>query len=332
MKRSVGAVVPLTGRYALQGGQVRVGLELWAQRTGVHLVLADDGSEPARSVEVFHELLVRRCELVLPPYGGDSTRAVARAASGSVVWNHGAAADDVQRLPGVVSVPTPASRYLVALGQAVAQLRPEAAVAVVSAQGPFGRFAREGFALRADRLGLRLVGCFGFADPPQRIAATSPDAVLACGPPYREIKLFRALAPLLPDALRGGVSPGLSAFPMLLGRDPDGFLAPVQWHHEMAIAPHLGPTSAIVVADAQLAGHPGIDYVAAQAYAAALVAKRCLELAPDDPLSVARTLRTTTFFGAFELDPGSGVQRGHHLAVIEWRGQRRHLLLADAAA
>jgi hypothetical protein len=64
--------------------------------------------------------------------------------------------------------------------------------------------------------------------------------------------------------------------------------------------------------------------------AAALVAAHCLELDPDDPLAATRRLRTTTFFGAFELDP-TGLQRGHRLAVIRWRGGRRELLLADAA-
>jgi hypothetical protein len=80
---------------------------------------------------VYGELLARGCRFVLTPYGGDSTRAVATAHPDALVWNHGAAADDVQRLPGVVSVPSPASRYLVALGRAVAALRPGASVAVV---------------------------------------------------------------------------------------------------------------------------------------------------------------------------------------------------------
>ncbi|MCY4087439.1 MAG: hypothetical protein OXG37_11335 [Actinomycetia bacterium] len=46
-----------------------------------------------------------------------------RAAAGAVVWNHGAASDDVQAMPGVVSLPTLVSVGLVALGRAVAQAR-----------------------------------------------------------------------------------------------------------------------------------------------------------------------------------------------------------------
>jgi hypothetical protein len=73
-----------------------------------------------------------------------------------------------------------------------------------------------------------------------------------------------------------------------------------------------------------------LDYVAAQAYATALIADRCLELGPDDPLGAARRLRTTTFFGAFELDPATGLQRGHRLSVVRWRRARQQLLLAEA--
>lgn len=106
---------------------------------------------------------------------------------------------------------------------------PGAALAVVAGGGAFGRFAGDAFVRAAEGLGLRLAGRLGFADPPARIAASSPDAVFACGPAQREVELFRTLASLLPDVLRGGASPGLAAFPELLGGDPEGFLAPVQW-------------------------------------------------------------------------------------------------------
>jgi hypothetical protein len=56
----------------------------------------------------------------------------------------------------------------------------------------------------------------------------------------------------------------------------------------------------------------------------------CLELGPDDPLGDARRLRTTTFFGAFELDPATGLQRGHRLSVVRWGRARQELLLAEA--
>ena len=206
------------------------------------------------------ELLGRGCRFVLGPYGSDSALAVATASPGTVVWNHGGAADDVQRLPGVVSLPSPASRYLVALGRAVAALRPGAAIAVVAAGGPFARFAREALEREGPSLGLRLAA-FSLRDPPAAIAAARPDAVLACGPHGREVALFRALAGLLPGGLLGGVSPGLAAFPELLGGDPEGFIAPVQWHPELGTSPELGPSSPEILADAWAAGSGELDYV-----------------------------------------------------------------------
>lgn len=236
-----------------------------------------------------HAELARRCRIVLGPYGSDSTRAVAK--TGATVWNHGAAADDVQRLPGVVSVPTPASRYLVALARAVLDLHANPSFAVVTAPGRFSRFARAGL----EAAGVPLV--------PQEQAS----AILLCGPFHWEIECFRRLDR---PSVVGGISPGLPAIADHL--DPDGLLAPVQWH------PELG-------------GPPGVeDYVAAQAYAAALIAERCLELDPEDPLAAARGLRTSTFFGAFELDT-DGLQAGHHLAVVRWQGGRQELFLAEAA-
>ncbi|MGH2891812.1 MAG: hypothetical protein ACRDPM_00895, partial [Solirubrobacteraceae bacterium] len=251
------------------------------------------------------------------------------ARPGAVVWNHGAAADDVQRLPGVVSVPSPASRYLVALGRAVAALRPAAMIALVTATGRFAGFAREGLERAAPALGLGILAGFSFRDPPAAVAATGADAILACGPVGAEAVLFRALARLAPSTLRGGVSPGLATFPALLGGDPEGLLAPVQWHPEIRTSPELGPSSAELTARASALGE--LDYVSAQAYAAALIAGRCLELGPDDPLGAARRLRTTTFFGAFELDPATGLQRGHRLSVVRWRRARQQLLLAEAS-
>ena len=92
----------------------------------------------------------------------------------------------------------------------------------------------------------------------------------------------------------------------------------MQWHPDLRVESELGPVTIELE-----------DYVAAQAYSACLIAERCVELEPTNPLAVARRLRTTTFFGGFELGP-DGLQVGHHLSAVQWRKGRRKLLLADA--
>jgi Periplasmic binding protein len=323
MSGAVGALVPVTGRYAVQGAQVRAGLEAWAGWAGPRLVVLDDRSDPEVAARGHERLVAGGCRFVLGPYGSDSTRAVAASLAGGVLWNHGAAADDVQRLPGVVSVPSPSSRYLVALGRAVARLREGATVTLVTARGRFARSARDGIERAAPALGLTITARCSFEDAPRTVAT---DALLACGPLHLELPLFRRLLPT--RAVVGGVSPGVAAFPGLLGADPEGLLAPVQWHPGAGRAgsPALGPSAAEVAA----ASPVELDYVAAQAYAAALIADRCLVLDPDDPLGAAHHLRTSTFFGAFELAE-DGLQRGHRLSVVRWRAGRRELLLPEAA-
>jgi ABC-type branched-subunit amino acid transport system substrate-binding protein len=326
----LGVPLPLSGRYAAQGAQAQAGLRLWARWASASLVIEDDGSRPERA-GLLHRELARRCECVLGPYGSDSMRAVALDGSAAPVWNHGGAADDVQQLPSVVSVPSPSSRYLVALARAVALLQPECRVAVATARGAFARFAREGLERQGSDLPLELVGAFSLSDPADRIAAGEPQAVLLCGPAEQELSLLRSLRTALPGALLGGVSPGLRAFPALLGANPDGLLAPCQWHPDLTGTPQLGPTTGDVLAEARAARLPPLDYVAAQAFAAAVIAVRCRELSPEDPLAAARALRSSTFFGGFELDPETGIQRGHGLCVVRWRGIDQELLMPDAA-
>jgi hypothetical protein len=242
-------------------------------------VVVDDESTPGVAA-VVHEQIAARCRPVLGPYGSDTTRAVARRRSGSVVWNHGAAADDVQRLPGVVSVVTPASEYLVALARAAAALG-ASRIAAYAAPGRFARFALAGLEGRARALGVRLV------------AAAQAECVLFCGPLEWEQQRARTLAGR--GVLLGAISAGLPRVEW-----PAGTLAPVQWH------PDLG-------------GPNGVDdYIAAQAYAAAMIAERCLELDPEDPLTAAQQLRTSTFFGKFKLAE-DGLQQAHQLSII-----RRH--------
>jgi branched-chain amino acid transport system substrate-binding protein len=82
-------------------------------------------------------------------------------------------------------------------------------------------------------------------------------------------------------------------------------------------------------------GTTHLEYPSAQAYAAVLVAMRCVQDAGsfDDQLVIgaARHLRCTTFFGRFGLGD-DGRQRDHGVLVVQWRaGLKRIVWPADLA-
>src|SRR5712691_4447617 len=161
----------LTGRYAQQGRLAAAGLYQAVQdvrnRGGVRMahrhlvpdvVILDDGSTREgvrRSLD-----RVSGADLLVGPYGSDLVAEAARWAAdgGRTLWNHGGNADDVQRLPGVVSVGTPASRYLSSVLDAVATGLPEARVMVAVGRGAFGRSVAHGAREAAERLGMTIVG------------------------------------------------------------------------------------------------------------------------------------------------------------------------------
>jgi branched-chain amino acid transport system substrate-binding protein len=130
----------------------------------------------------------------------------------------------------------------------------------------------------------------------------------------------------------GAVAAGLREFAAAVGpRAAEGVLAPSQWEEGARLRPDVGPRTVDVLRALRFRLTPGlatgtdashVEYPAAQAYAAVLVALRCLQDAGhfDDEtlLSAARRLRCTTFFGRFGLGP-DGRQADHELVVVQWQ-------------
>ena len=310
---------------------MRAGLELWARHTSASLELVDDRSDPVRAAAI-HEELRLHCEIAIGPYGSDSTRAVGRAAAGAVIWNHGAAADDVQALPGVVSLPTPASAYLVALGRALSEAPERVSIVVGRGRGRFCSLAADALVKAAPALGLDVAADAGLDEVESLVAGAQPDAVVLCGPLHEEAAILARLERLVPGVTLGGVSPGVAEFTTVAGTTLEGAFAPVQWHPDAVGDTTLGPTVRELVADAASAGIPELDYVAVQAYAAALIASECVRARPSDPIGAAQELRTLTAYGAFAIDPRTGLQRDHRLSVIRREHGLRPLHLADAGS
>lgn len=341
----VGGVVSLSGRYAFQGRLAGAGLQqavadvrgcrgvrLADRHVLPELVVLDDGGTRAGVRQALDALT--GADLVVGPYGSDLVRAAGAWAAerGRVLWNHGGSADDVERLSGVVSVASPASRYLAAVLEALARHRPSARVLVAVGRGGFGQHAAQGAQQAAARLGMSVVGCVTHDEVPE---VPDADVLLLAGSFEQDLALLRRLRRR--PAIIGAVAAGLGAFADELGRQVEGVLAPTQWEEGVHFAVDLGPPPAVMLralrrvlptrSAGMATGH--IEYPSAQAYAVVLVALHCVQDAGslDDGVlaAAARRLRCTTFFGRFGLAE-DGRQLDHDMLVVQWRAGMKRIV------
>jgi ABC-type branched-subunit amino acid transport system substrate-binding protein len=312
----IGACISLTGKFGKFGQQAALGLETW-RSTGnpVDLVIEDDRSD-RRTLTAILPDVARRCDLLLGPYSTVLMRAAGTIAAehGWLIWNHGGSGDDVESAhPGhVVSVLTPASRY------AEPFLRPIAgdAAQLVIAQGAgsFGRQVADGAAALAQQLGIR-VARDGLSRPGEWNLLTAgvfeDDAALA------------ARAMRLPNPPRRicAVAAGVREFRNAVS-DPEGVYGIAQWYPGNGQVIELGPDEASFTSAYRAHAGSLPDYPAAQAVAGAVVAMHCAKLAGsarrENLWAAATGLRTSTFFGAFGINPRTGAQARHQTVLVRW--------------
>jgi branched-chain amino acid transport system substrate-binding protein len=125
----------------------------------------------------------------------------------------------------------------------------------------------------------------------------------------------------------GFVSAGVEEVLAPLGDIRDGLLGPAQWLLTAAASPDEGPGAAEFADAYRARAHSDPPYPAAQAFAAAVIANRCLRDAGrrDDTalMAAARELDCTTLFGRFRLDPATGTQIGHQVLTVQWQDRTR---------
>jgi ABC-type branched-subunit amino acid transport system substrate-binding protein len=291
------------------------------------LALLDDGGT---AKGLHHALdLLAGADLLIGPYGSGLAGEASHWAAerGRVVWNHGGSADEVEMLPRLVSVASPTSRYLSAVVDVLSPNLPGGRVLIAAGTGAFGRAAARGATEAAAAAGLVVVDVVTPDEVPDRVDA---DVLLLAGSFDEDVAVVRRL--------RGGpravaaVAGGLREFAEAVGaRRAEGVLAPSQWEEGVRLRPDVGPRSVDVLRTLRFRMAPGlapgtagahVEYPAAQAYAAVVIALHCVAETGgfDDEalLAAARTLRCTTFFGRFGLG-SDGRQADHALVVVQWQ-------------
>src|SRR5215213_41780 len=295
---------PLSGPLASYGHAGAAALELWAQGQRADLAVYDAHPDPAAAIA---EAERRRPDLLFGPYGSSPTAAAAATYfAGAVEAVHGAD-------PGLAAVCV--LHFGTGFGRAVAD---GAAVAAACAGLAVHRTALPaGGVLNAPLVGdpgaalLVVAGAFG-----DELAA----ARRLVGAPWRAAAFVGA-----------GVAEVLAP----LGARREGLLGPCQWLAAAAPVADEGPPAEEFAAAYRRRTGAEPSYPAAQAFAAGLIAGRCLrEAGAADDIALAaaaRVLDCTTLYGRFRVD-ATGRQVGHQVLTVQWQdGERRVVWPADRA-
>ena len=352
-----GIPVSLSGQFQVQGRQALAGLQAWAEdanRAGgvkvghsdagrlISIVYYDDASKTAQARQATERLITSdRVDLLFGPYSGVLALASAQVAEGHgrLLWNQGGASDTIYQrgLKWVVGVLTPASRYLAEWLALIRGADPNAdSLAIVRAStGAFPKAVTSTVESQAARLGFKISllrefepSINDFSAVLDEVERVRPDLLLGVGRIQNDLLLAGQLA-RRELGLKGVavVAAPIQQFRDHLGEAADGFVGPSQWEASGNYPRDYGPTSAEVMASLQDKGYRTVDYPMAQAYAAGLVAQRCVDEAGTlEDLALRETagrLDFSTFYGRFKIDPVTGCQFGRSTVLVQWQQGRK---------
>jgi len=322
----IGACLSLSGKYAQFGRQALRGLEAWRTLDGTAEVFAEDDRSDRRTLEAVLPSVAARCDLLLGPYSTQLMRTAGRVAaqSGWLVWNHGGSGDDVEGAHPrhVISVLTPTSRYAEPfLRHIVSEPDPKHALCIVHGAGSFGRQVADGAETIARQLGVRTVRAAP-GDQPSPPGVSREWDLLSAGVFEQDAEMVSKAQQLpVPPRRICAIAAGVREFSNAVD-DPEGVFGIAQWFpgsgHEVA----LGPAENDFLR--AFSGTAGAlpDYPAAQAAAGAVLAVHCARLvgrtSREDLWVAAAALDSSTLFGAFKVDPRSGIQLKHQTVLVRW--------------
>lgn len=325
-------VTPLTGPLAMYGRVAGEAVRLWADEVAgpksVALRLYDAHPDPVSAVR---RAEASRPDVLFGPYGRGPALAVARATS-RLVWNGGGATARLAapEFENVVNIPAPAASYFQGGLAAIRDMDAGVASMVVvhTGRGFSGEVAR-GAASAAGEVGMTCVEVLFEPGHAGESLSRVPgaDVLAMVGSFEDELEMVQAVNRRRWRAVLS-VGAGVDEVLEALGDRRDGLLGPAQWTPGAACRPDLGPDAEWFIGSYQRRLGTLPPYPAAQALAAAVIWWECVRMAgtleESALLAQARRLDARTLYGAFRLDPLSGVQVGHRVVTVQWQdGLRR---------
>src|SRR3990170_6725259 len=354
-----GISVSLSGRYSVQGRESFEGLTLWVKNVNqsggilikkkgkklpVNLIYYDDGSSPETCKILVERLISKdKVDVLIGPYSSGHTLATTPIAEKykKILWNHGGSSDEIfeKGFTYIVSIITPASRYLTGLIDTVKGIDKEAkkiaifqakdsgfSVSVAKGAGRYGR--EKGFQVTNFKY---QSGTKDFSFLLNNVKQNNPDIILSAGRAEDDLILAKQILEhkVVAKAI-GLVVAGIKHFKEQLGKDAEGFLGPTQWERGIKIKPDFGPTPEEFFKRFKEAYGKEPDYPAAQGYNIGLVIQKGIEESGTlEDISIRETAGRTqfrTFYGDFKIDPVTGNQIGHKMVIVQWQGSNKFIV------
>ena len=341
----IGTTQSLTGPLADFGTNQLRGLQMWVgdvnsrgQLLGrsVELVHYDDGSDPARSAQLYQKLITQdKVDLLIGPYSSDITLAATKVAGqyGIPMLTLAASADEIwdQGFSNVVGLDTPSPRYMDIAIEAAAEQGAKT-MSLVYADTRFGRQVIGGVRSKAQELGIQIVldesahDAAGIAALVQRLKAADADVIMALAYLDGSVGLVRALKQeqVKPKMLVFAVGASLAAFGQELLGDAEGIVGVTQWLRGI----RLPGAQDFAYRFRKLYGsNPGA--YAALGYSGGAVVEAAIRLADTtDYQAVIAQLHTMVFnslLGIYDVD-AEGRQVGKSNYLLQWQGKDRRLV------
>jgi branched-chain amino acid transport system substrate-binding protein len=341
----IGTTQSLTGTLQEFGTNQLRGVQMWVGDVNsrgellgrpVELVYYDDGSDPAKSAELYQKLIEQdKVDLLLGPYSSDITMAASQVAEqhNFPMLTLGASADAIwaQGYQNIVGLDTPSTRYMdIAIETAVA--KGAKTLALVYGETDFTRDVVPGVRSKAQELGLQIVldqSAKSEADIPamvKRLGAANADVVMAIAYLDGAVDLVKEMkkAQVKPQMLVFGVAASLAEFGKELQADAEGITGVSQWLRGI----RLPGAQDFAYRYRKLYGYNPGAY-AALGYSGGQVLEAAVRLAgTTDHAPVRDQLHTMVFnslLGIYKVD-ADGRQIGKNNYLLQWQGKDRRLV------
>ena len=347
----IGTTQSLTGNLQEFGTNQLRGLQMWVGDVNargellgrpVELVHYDDGSDPARSAQLYKKLIQEdKVDLLFGPYSSNITMAASQvaeqfdipmltlAASANAIWSQG--------YENIVGLDTPSTRYMdIALETASAQ--GAETLALVYGDTDFTRDVVPGVRSKAQELGIRLVldksasSIGDIASLVKQLRSLDADVIMAIAYLEGGVELVRELrqAQVKPRMLVFGVAASLAEFGQELQGDAEGITGVTQWLRGI----RLPGAQDFAYRYRKLYGYNPGAY-AALGYSGGQVMEAAVRLAgTTEHAAVRDQLHSMVFnslLGIYKVD-ADGRQVGKSNYLFQWQGKDRRLVEPEIVA